>query len=759
SMALGHVGGALAGIGRFVTGAIATVGRLVVGGLRGVFNFLISIPGHIANAWRKLVSIGSSVIGVGERIFHLFRTAAISLLGAATALSYGAYKASKAAADYGRSIADVRNSTGYSATRSAGLLGRFESLGISRDAAGGMLAAQSPFVSNMKARALGLPGMSDPRFAEAIAGRYQSLSGQGAFGQMMARRQLDMMGMDTPEGRRVAMTPVSQIRAQQGYQQQVTGGMGLNPALLVAAGRQFDLLTARVKIFAGTALALIGQQMLPRINAELTLVTNYLAQHSKQIGDLIVNGVRAAWDAFSKFGVWLYAELPPMVLAASIAVLGFIKAILDATPMIWTGILRGIDMVAMLIGKAFDWIAPKVMFGLNLLANAGPLLQQLGQAFMATIGVIGQAITGLLTRIEQNPFVQRVIAALPAVAGVAGTVAGVTGAIGGNVQHTAQGMGISPAMAALLGLVVPGMLLRHGAGALASGALAAGRAGIGAIGGLFGGGGAVAGAGTAATGGSGIWGTITGAAGTIASIPAGILAAVATGGVALGTAGYGLIQQTGVMGAAHGKIGDAISNTYKRIANLATGQDYNANVSQMAYVPPAAAAAPGTPPAPGSVAAIQAQLATVWGNWGTSVKNAGNGNSIGVSNAMSGDQTWAGGIGKQVMSYLNTAPQSGVSKYLNDRFDVRGGSHSASDILGNTIAGLKRDQEKAGTAEQRRAEAEKLLAAVNTVAANTSQTADRTQRVVDAMNPMARSIITETLAVSARDAVMENFRA
>jgi hypothetical protein len=171
---------------------------------------------------------------------------------------------------FSKSIRDISAATGLSKLAAGGVQSRFGAMGIDASATFG---EQNPAVFGMKAAAWNLPSYDDPRFQTQLATRYQHLQSQGATGAIMSRQMLSSLNIDTEPVRRMASTPVNEIRRQEGFARTVHAGLGINPESIATVGRQFEQLQAQFKILGEGVLVRIAQEVLPYLNGVLGALT------------------------------------------------------------------------------------------------------------------------------------------------------------------------------------------------------------------------------------------------------------------------------------------------------------------------------------------------------------------------------------------------------------------------------------------------------------------------------------------------------
>lgn len=761
------LGGVLSGGGHLVGNLAGVILRALTSAITGGLRLIVSLPGRIIGGMVAAAQIGATTLsrlvsgtfGVIRAALSgaigLLRTGVTALTGAATLLVSATSKAVQNTTAFARSISDIRAATG------SGNAGFFGAFGMKGSDVAGLLENQNPGLFNMKAGIFGLPGYGNPNFLPALARQYQGLQGSGMIGQMMGRQRLQMFGMDTPEIRRILSQSIGDIIGQQNYQTGMRSSMGLNVGLLERATRQFDLLTQRLRIFVDTAAGRLTQELLPKINAVLTVATDYLARNSGQVAQTITDAVAGAWKAFLGLGRFLYADLPPMVLGIADSFLAGIEAVLNAIPGLWDSFLHGLDIVQQALGHLPDLVA--TAFGaIQQVFMAG--FQTIGQMLGSVVSSIGsgiQQVGGYIQQtfnaIAQHPLVQSVIKAAPAVTGAVGGIGRVAGGFGAAAAATLGGSE-SEQEAARLGF--GGMAVRFLLGGGALGLMPMiGRYGLQGAKWL--------GTGLKAAHALGAENTLLSYLFGLPQVTAGGMLAAAgsapawIGGGILGGIGYTALQRTGVLGQNAPGFWEALNNTRKRFTNIITGQDYNYDITQQnGYT------------AIDNARMAQAQAATEpLRNALSAVRNGFGGlpqftmpqfglpqlGTLNVSNAsgLLGQLFQGGGIGGVLQ-----ASRGSWSQALDQRFGggVRGLSQQGLSAVSAARAELDEYRRKYGNSDELNRKFDRMESLLGTIANNTGAMRKTAVEQLQEMGPFAERVIARAAAYNAQDAALTLLR-
>lgn len=472
-----------------------------------------------------LTSIAAGLSGIDNIILRtVTRPFVIGLATMATAVGTLALVSSRATAEFarlGRSIIDLSTATGMSTARAGGITNRFGAFGLN---AGAMMGDSDPVSLMMRARLSGAGSFDNPNAIAGMAAQFQRFNAMGPMGNRMARGMLG--DMDSPELRRVLSMPLGALNSQAAFQSRVQGGLGVDPAMMARVTQQLDLMNARFNILGSGILVRIASEILPRFNANLEILSNILANNSEQIGTAISSGINAAATAARNFGMYMYAEFPPMMLGAALSVVDFALSVTEST-----GGIRGVFM-DMLEGMRDDIKRVWARMRAEIITEGKSI-----KAEILTGGITG---TG-------HPDVDRGLRALPAIDLIART----TEPLRSGTEALLKRLGVPDDWAALGGGALPTIGLGLG-----------GRPLIGAIGrGLFGSSGAAGAAGRA--------GLLSRLVPLLASPAAGVIG----GGLLVGGALSDVVRMArksfGDTSAAD-SFGEMVGNSWGRIRDLIT---------------------------------------------------------------------------------------------------------------------------------------------------------------------------------------------
>jgi hypothetical protein len=686
------------GLTKMLGGVATGIGKMVSLTASLILKGIGTLSGGIVGAMRAVASsLLHSISAVVSTSFTVLINGAKVLVGALAGITLGLTKATQATANYGRSLTDFRASTGMGYGASAGVLNRFGALGISREQTQGTFGAQNPALFGLKASIWGLPGYGSPDLMPQVAGRYQSMMGSGLGGQLLAQQMLGTLGMNSPEMRRAAMTPVSEIRSQMAFQSNVQSTLGVDPRMIADVTRQFDTLTNRLKILSDAALVRLGAEVLPRVNAGLEVLTNTLLNNSVAIGSFITNAVNTSFAALANFGAFML-RLPGVfigaaqgALAFADSILGFVDTGLSALPQLFDTFLTGVSIVQTAvqplfngIASGFDYLAqvvpPIISQAVNGVGTVITLLQNGITGFgNAAVTVFG-AVEGALNKILANPTLQSALKAGEAGADIAKTAAQLTEGPRNAIRNGAESMGVKPGNSDLLSfLALPAAAL------VGKSILGLGSRAIGGVGGAAG-----------ASGAASFlpqWIPKFLPMGLASKIPAKGIAGLASrallnpvgAGLAIGLGGYSALQSRGYLGKDAPGVGEAISNMLARMTGGEVTQQNGYTASQnAARQAPRASYTPVTDKIRSGIAHLQG-YSHIPGTLATQY-------SAGVQRGKQGNGSIAQWMGNNVD--VNRLAFEGQQQVNKIRADLRGAAQSVENsemlkMLANILKALQ----------------------------------------------------------------------
>lgn len=653
----------------------SVIGSLLTRTLSGMTGLLRSMLGRITQLFASLPRLVLGAFGhLADGVRGAFGAVAgalkyslyglVGLVGGAVALLG---KSIQTASTWGRSLSSLSASTGLSARAAGGLSSRLGAVGL--DAS--IFAGKDPAMSALRnGAAFGIGGFANPQFMAQAAGRFQQLNAGGLDGRMMARQLAKSNGLDNDAGYRALSTPVGQIREQQRFAGGVRGSLGLDDGAIVKVGRDFDLLSGKLKVLGESVLLKIGQEALPRINAGFDKILQFAESKAGGIGGLISRGVDAGFQAFAKLALFLADTAPRAALTFASSMLQGLLAVTTAIPDLFTGLLKGVDVAQM----GFNFLAQTGASALDLLtrgissvsAGVGAFIQQLPQIGTMLSGVwdtIRNGINGLLPGL------------IPGGGGSAGQLGdntrGLPGFSNPNASpYTSPEGVVGAAWNTSRFLTAPGGWAGRQA-AHAVGADAPWQQGIADL------------AGRSAMGGA-----LVAGGRVLLATPIGRVTQAAVGAAgAVGYAGFSGAQALGVVDRDQ-SFAERLGLGASRLADLATGNwgatDNRANERWALERAQANGRLRGHPMAGDNV-----------GQLGASARAIGGAALNGWNNPTTPDFA---GLMRQS---FNAAPQGSWSKGLEGRFgdDIRRGSGNASESIGRALAELEKQKEGLGSNE------------------------------------------------------------
>ena len=259
-----------------------------------------------------LKNVGSSALSLvtqsGRMVFGSLHTALRVVVGALAAVLgigagalFGFVKTVQSATaemqQTARKIASIRNTTGRSLGSSARGYFGLRAAGLSSEDASGFLSQAGP-QGDARARAYGLPSLTDPNFAAALARKSAGMSfyqKQGMLGAIAG-------GEPSPALLQLANTKPASIEREQKFQSRVQGALGVSPEAIRRLSDELPLFQNRLTMFVETIKLKFISRLLPIMERGLEAVTPLLERNSGKIAAAIERG-----------GAWLSNDLPQIL--------------------------------------------------------------------------------------------------------------------------------------------------------------------------------------------------------------------------------------------------------------------------------------------------------------------------------------------------------------------------------------------------------------------------------------------------------------
>lgn len=668
----------------YLTGALSTIGSSAGG--------LLSLVGRLSGLM-PILGLLSGRFGSLSRIMNSYASVVGSLVGTVS-------KATGELRTMGNAITDLRAATGMSAGGSGALINAWGAQGLSAGQASSAFGSMNPYEAQARARMFGASSFSD---VAGLARGYQATS-------PLMRNQM-LGSADSPELRRILMQSPGAIQANQGFQNRVQSGLGIDPGTIEQVSQQLSSVTTRFRVLGSGVLLKLASEVLPRFINILDVVSIRIGERANAIGAAIETGVSRGFEALLSVGE-LISRIPEMMFALGDAVLSFASVAITLIPQVWEIFLDGISIIqnglgvlAEIAGTGFqNLMGIGDMLG-NSFLSLVDTMQYVSENIQGPFQAIQDGITGFLNAIYESPIVQQLLsgAGLGGAPGrdsapqrmmragpILGPIGDFLAPVQTVVENALRGVGVPEALAATGGILLPtaaaGYALR-GAGAYALGALGiGGAAGAGA-----------AGAGAAGAGATGAGAAGAGAAGggtTISSLLFNPITATVAGGLALGTAaGYGWFKGTQRhLGMNQGKgFFETMGHGVGVINDFFTGNNGRTQANYDRALRERAARANNSP----ADAAITgaANINSAFGDFFSGMRHARRGSwSAGLVNGIHGAPGALGNMARGAWNNFSNTPHSSWATALDNRVGGGAGLQSQASAM---LEAARRELEKA----------------------------------------------------------------
>jgi len=406
----------------------------------GPINMILAPFKLLGGVVSLVVSAIKAGAGLISSVFHLvsstiltgIKTVAVTLIGVIAGL-VGAFKVFvQNTQELARDIATIRNQTGLGNMRSANLVWQMGAYGIGAKDIAQMTSnpANMPFLFNMRAHGLGLPGYESPNFIPELNRWFQAHS-QTQMGRLMSNNLLNnyLFAGGAPAGMlQLANIPSHQVAEQANWMQKTMHTIGIDPNMLMRYADELPLITTRISLTLEMLKVKFSTLLFPMVEKLLNLVSSNLSGNLDGIVNFIIGVAR-----------WMYVDLPDyLVKGAQIGL------------------------------TAIDWLVNGFFFMAQGAVNLVKALEVSGSSVNVFIIKFLRVV---------DVFIKGIVAVANILITAANHIHTITGAAGGfaigSLIGTAAGAGIGALIGGLAGGVgaVPGALAGAAVGKWAGGAL------------------------------------------------------------------------------------------------------------------------------------------------------------------------------------------------------------------------------------------------------------------------------------------------